>query len=354
MPFEDGHSTFFMVYRVFGLVPFQFRFESQNNISKDWRQSVRLVVVEHLWYVCLLLAELYMLIHCCMICYNHSIKVSFDIYRTLHFSIVFTIRALLIIITIDSYCKRNVQAKIMNNFCEIDRNFSEKLNLEINYDRLRHQIAISFLITIFIYTVTMVMLVPSYWNESFEQKLLALFVVYPLLKRSLCGSCFITYAIFVKFRIEAMHEILDGNLLLAQQNSIEICLDQQIYNDNEAFEMRRMINLRQIFIQIYDTVQLINNSFKWSISANFPINVFDISVALFSALDRIVKPEHLSVIYISYSWIPLAFHYVFSLVIIIQMANSLNEEANKLAHKIHRIQTCGIKLDALQDFVSEK
>lgn len=346
-----------MVYRIFGLVPFQFHFESftksQINISKDSRQNVR-SIGEHLWFICLLLAELYMLIHCSIMCYNHSIKVSFDVYRTLHFSIVFTIRALLIVITIESYCKRNVQVKIMENFRKIDRNFAEKLKLEINYYRLRRQIAISFLITIFIYIATMAMLVPSYWNESFDQKMLALFVVYPLLKRSLSGSRYITYALLVKYRIEAMHEILDSNLLLAQQNSIEICLDQQIYNDNEAFEMRRMINLRQIFSKIYDTVQLVNNSFNWSISVNFPINVFDISVAVFSAFDRIVKPENLSVIYVSYSWIPLALHYVFSLVAIIQMANSLNKEVDKLTHKLHRIQSCAIESDELQDFVSEK
>lgn len=294
-----------------------------------------------------------MLIHTCILCYNHSIRVSFDVYRTLHFSIVFTIRTLCIVITIESYCKRSSQVQIMNNFREIDREFAEKLNVQLNYHRLRHKIMISFLITIFIYITVIAMLIPAYWDESFTQKMLALFVIYPLLKRSLSGARYMTYALLAKYRIEAMHEILNSNWLLAQQSSIEICLDQQMNDDNETFEMRRIANLQRIFAQIHGTVQLINDSLKWSVSANFPINVFDISVALFSAFDKIMAPENPHVIYISFSWAPLALHYAFSLVTIVQTANSLNKEADKLAHQIHRIQSCGIQSAALTDLVSK-
>lgn len=354
MSFEDSHRTVFMVYRVLGLVPSQFHLESlTESNSKKWWRNVRLNG-EHLWFVCILILELYMLIHTCILCYNHSIKISFDVYRTLHFSIVFTIRMLVIVITIESYCKRNSQAKILQNFREIDRKFTEKLNFEMNYDRLRHEIAISFSITIVIYIAAMALLIPSYWNESFTQQMLALFVIYPLLKRSLSGARYMTYALLAKYRIAAMHEILNSNLLLVQQNSIEVCLDQQMSDDNETFELHRIINLQMIFSQIYDTVQLINNSFKWSISANFPINVFDISVAIFSAFDKVMAPENPHVIYISYSWAPLALHYVFSLVTIVQTADALNREADKLAHQIHRIQSCGIKSEALTDLVSKK
>lgn len=58
---------------------------------------------------------------------------------------MFTIRILAIIITIETYCKRHVQVKIMKKFHEIDRNFAENLNLEINYHRLRRQIALQLL-----------------------------------------------------------------------------------------------------------------------------------------------------------------------------------------------------------------
>lgn len=357
MSFEDAHRTVFMVYRVFGLVPFQFHLESslesQKTIPKKWRRNVRLIV-EHLWFISMLLIELYILIHTCMLCYDHSIKVSFDVYRTLHFSIVFTIRSLIILITIESYFKRNVQVQIMNNFREIDRKFSEKLDFEINYHRLRRQIANSFLFRVFMYITAIALLVPAYWNESFEQKMLAMFVIYALMKRSLSASSYTTYALLVKCRIEAMHEIFDNNLLLVQQNSVEICRDQQTSNDREAFELRRMINLQRIFSKIHDTVQLLNNSFRWSISVNFTINVFDISVAVFSAFDKVMDSLNAHVIYVSYTWAPLALHYVFSLVTIIQAANSLNKEADKLAHQIHRIQSCGIESDELRDLVSKE
>lgn len=351
MSCADVNAAVFLVYRVFGLLPFRFHLESKKNISKGWQENVRLCG-EHLWFIFMLLIEIYMLIHTCILCYNHSIYISFDVYRTLHFSIVFTIRALVIVITIESYCKRNIQAQIMNNFHEIDRKFVEELNLENNYCRLQRQIAISFSITVFIHILAIFILVPTYWNESFDQQLLGLFVIYPLLKRSLSGSIYIIYALLVQHRIKAMHEIFDSNLLLIQQNSIEICVDQQICNDNEAFEMRRMINLQWIFLKIYDTVQLINNSFKWSISVNFPINVFDISVAVFSVFDKIVKPDNPHVIYVSYSWAPLVLQYVLSLITVIQAAHSLNKDADKLAYQIHRIQSCCVESDELKNFVS--
>lgn len=161
-----------------------------------------------------------------------------------------------------------------------------------------------------------------------------------------------TYAFLVKYRIEAMNEIFNSNLLLVQQNSIEICLDQQMINNNEAFEIRRMIELQRIFSKIYDTVQLINKSLRWSISVSFPINVFDISVAVFSAVDNVVNPENPNKAYNSYSWGPLTLYYVFSLVTIIQAANSLSKEADKLAYQIHRIQSCGIESGDLKNLVS--
>lgn len=352
MSFEDSHGTVFMVYRVLGLVPFKFHLKPlTKSHSQKWWQNVRLIG-EHAWFVCMLILELYMLIHTCILCYNHSIKISFDLFRTLHFSIVFTIRTLVIVITIESYCKRNSQVEIIKNFREIDRQFMERLNFEMNYHQLRHEIAMSFLITIVIYIAAIVLLIPSYWNESFNQQMLALFVIYPLLKRSLSGARYMTYALLAKYRIKAMLEILNSNVLSVQQNSIEVCLDQQMSDDRETFELHRIINLQKIFSQVYDTVQLINNSFVWSISANFPINVFDISVAIFSAFDKMMDPENPHVIYISYSWAPLALHYVFSLVTIVQTADSLNREADKLTHQIHRIQSCGIKSEALSDFVS--
>lgn len=356
MSFENVHSAIFMVYRAFGLVPFQFHFKSitksQRNPSKKWKKHVYLIS-ELLWFICLLLLELYWLIESAMACYGHSIRLSFDIYNTFHFSVAFSARVLLIVITIESYCKRNVQVKIMNDLYEIDRIFADKLKLKMNYYRLRRQIGMAFLSAIFIYIVTLFLLIFLYWNDAYDQFLIP-FTVYTFFKRALSGSCHITYALFVKYRIEAMHEVLDSNLILAQQNSIEICIDRQRCNDMEAFELRRMVYLWEIFSKIYDIVQLINCRFKWSISVNFPINTFDISVAVFAALNRIVKPANPSiVVYASFSWALVVLLSTFSMGSIIQAANCLSKEADKLAQNLHRIRSCDIDSDELQDLVRQ-
>lgn len=350
MSFEYSHRTVFMVYRALGLVPFQFHLQSAKRLR--WR-TVHLFV-EYLWFVCMLLIELYMLIHTCILCFDHSVRVSFDVFRTLHFSIVTTVRTLVIVITIESYCQRNSQVKILNKFREIDRKFKEKLNFEMNHRRLRQRIMVSFVTTILIYITAIIFLILLYWSEPLNQQVLGLFVIYPLLKRTLSGASYMTYALLAKYRIEAMHEILNSNLLLAPQRSIEVCLDRWMNHDNEMFEMRRLISLQTIYSELYDIVHLINNSFKWSISANFPINVFDISVAIFSAFDVVMAPETPHVIYVSYTWAPLALHYAFSLASIVRMADSLNKEADKLSHQIHRIQSCGIKSQELTDLVSNR
>lgn len=74
MSFEDSHGTVFMVYRVLGLVPFKFHLKPlTKSHSQKW-----CLIGEHAWFVCMLILELYMLIHTCILCWNRSEQIDHE------------------------------------------------------------------------------------------------------------------------------------------------------------------------------------------------------------------------------------------------------------------------------------
>lgn len=156
MSFDDSNGAVFMVYRVFGLVPFQFHLKTisnpQNTILNQKRQKWNFLV-ETLYFVCIIASELCMLVYYCIFCYRSSLIFSLNPLNASHLVIVFTLRAFIVVTTVETYLKRDVQVKILFNLCDIDRVFVEKLNLTINYERLRRQILNAFLEWTFILVI---------------------------------------------------------------------------------------------------------------------------------------------------------------------------------------------------------
>lgn len=267
-----------------------------------------------------------------------------------------TIRLYTIIITLELYYHRNDQVQIISQLHEIDQIFAQKLHLKINYHRLRRTVIVAFLKWMSVCAVLLSILIAACVIEDVAkvEYIHLLVSSYSLLKKALFGSAYITYAILIRHRIRAMHEVLDSNLLLLNDSPFEIPIDRERSNQYEAIEFRRLNHLWRLLPRIHETIELINATFKWSISMNFFVNVFDFCETMYYHFDQAFKhSKHCIEEGLVYSGFAFMFYYVLYFGLIIQMANSVSAEADKIAPKLHRLNLSGAITDEVQDFVSE-
>lgn len=357
MPFEDSYRVLFNIYSIFGLVPFQFHFRSISTILHR-KQQFCFLFVEKLWFICLVLFEVFNSVHSLVFYYRDCLKCncmnSFNGFRLI---MIFVIRLCVIVITVESYCRRHIHVRIQQNLREIDRIFTHKLRMQINYHRLRRVVVAAVLKWMFVYVIVVSIFIANNLIEN-KAKLkytpLLLFV-YSALKKALFGCTYITCAILIRYRVQAMHQMLDSNLIALNESAFEILIDRDGQNDREIFEYRRLVHLWRLFPRLHETIQLMNDSFKWSISIAFFANVFDITAMIFYNLDKIFGPPGMcrSTIDLTYFIIASIFYYFFAFGTIIQTANSVAKEAEKIAPMIQQIIACGTISDELQFFVSK-
>lgn len=330
-----------MVYRVFGLVPYHFHVQSvatawQSPLSFAKREKYFLSV-KRTWFIGLLLFELYNLVHSSVLWHRlyKSADYSFNIFR---FWNAITIRICIIIITVESYRHRHIQVEIIKNLHEIDRIFAQTLKLQINYHRLRAAVFVAFAKWMGISAIVVSTLFAASLIEHVANFRL-MFALYPLVKKAMLGSVYMTYAILIRHRIRAIHEVLDSDLLLIHEST---------------FALQQLMHLLHIFPRIHATIQLINATFKWSISMNFFVNVFDFCETTYYHLDKAFQhPKHSIEDGLLFSGFAFTFYYVLYFGLIIQMAHSISAEANKIPPKIHRLNLSRTISDEMQEFVSE-
>lgn len=358
MPFEDSFTAVFNIYSIFGLVPFQFHFRSISTKSHR-KHRFCFLFVEKLWFTCLILFELFNSFHSLIFYYRDCLKCncmnSFNGFRLI---MIFVIRLCVIVITVESYCRRITHVKIQQNLHEIDRMFTHKLKMQINYHRLKRSVVAASLKWMFVFVVVVSIFIANNLiaNKTKLNYTSLLLAVYSFLKKALFGCTYITCAILIRHRVQAMHQVLDSILIALNESAIDILIDRDDgQKDREIFEFRRLVHLWRLFPRLHETVQLMNDSFKWSISIAFFANLFDISAKIFYNLDEIFgSPEKCrSTIDLTYFTIASIFYYVFAFGTIIQTANSVAKEAEKIAPKIQQIISCGTNSDELQLFVSE-
>lgn len=317
-----------------------------------------LLLAERLWFICLLLFEFFNLGYRSMIWYRKSGNASdsFNIYR---WSLAISVRICIILITLESYRHRAVQAEIIKQLHKIDQIFAQKLSFQINYHRLKRSIFVAFFKWIAICTVVLLILIAAVLFEKAKVKdfIRLSLSFYPVLKKVLLASTYITYVILIKHRIQAMQHVFDRNSLLphGSDSAFETQIGRESRSEIEAFELVQLIRLWQIFPRIHETIQMMNHIFKWPISMNFFVNLFDISVAIFHYLKK--PSEYLLNFYNIFiaSYLECAFlvYYVVCFGIIVQMASSIAKEAEKIAVKIHGISQSAMISEELQNFVSE-
>lgn len=116
MIFEDSYRLLFIIYRLFGIAPFS-HFFNLNKTTQNSKQKIRQIIsliVEHFWIVCILAYEFYILmLH---LWKNYQIVILYMNLYTVSFSLGdISYYILLITVTIESYCQRNVQVQILRN-----------------------------------------------------------------------------------------------------------------------------------------------------------------------------------------------------------------------------------------------
>lgn len=362
MSFESSYSSVFTAYRLFGLVPFKFHFQSitTNPEIFNKKQKNFVSIVEKLWLLCLLLFELQNLVETL-----HS-RIQFLVtcncinsFNGFRIFMLLTFRVCPILVTLELYFHRNVQMDIIAKLQEIDRIFAQKLKLHMNYHRLKRTIFIAFSKWISICVVFVLILIVSYIivkAPKEEYTSLAMSLFYPLSKRALYSSTYITYAILIRHRIQAMHEVLDSNLLLLRDSPFDTANALESRNEHDAFELRRMVHLWKIYSLLHETIQLINDSFKWAISFIFFSNVIAVCVGTFQYFDKTYgSPNEYYTNLVNvmcYSFF-LVFYYGICFGMMIGMANAVDIDANKIMQKMYQISLSGTISDELQNFVSK-
>lgn len=360
MSFEGSYNAVFMVYRIFGLVPFEFHFETTTSeVASNKRRKMCLLFVENLWFISMLLFELCSLIHVSITRYQFLVECKcIHVFIGFRLILALIFRFCVVVITVESYCHRNVQVEIIAKLLEIDQIFAQKLRLQINYHRLKRSITVVFSkwISIYIGLVSILYATSFFKGVPTEKYIRLTLFLYPFLKRTLFSSMYTTYAILIRHRIQSLNEAMDSNLLLPHDSAFKVSIDRESRNEHETFEFRRLIHLWQLFACIHDTVQLINKTFKWSISLNMFANVFIVCVSIFQYFDNAVglPNEYYKVApLISSNSIAFIFFYALCFGVIIQIANSVATVANQIASKVHRISSSGIISDEFENFVSK-
>lgn len=261
-------------------------------------------------------------------------------------------RILHLIITIETIWKRNHHEIILDQLHEIDGIFEKNLYLQLNCHGLKQSIRKYFLKWI---AIIPILIITDFYIWNVYGLIYVVLLDYSYIKLILNGSQYSTYAILVWHRIEAMHEALDHNLMQVLQElefeSAFVVVGQRS-DDNETFQRQFLINLRQISNKIYETIELMNATFKWSISLNISVDKFTVAMVSFGHLQCILDSKYENNTIVNFCGLAIyTSYYVHRLALLISISNSVAESANLVAAKTHQISLSRVVTDELKDLV---
>lgn len=330
MNFKETYSLVFYIYRILGMVPYRLIVEESHVVISTPK-------FEYLWLFVLFALETYILVYGTILCYEYVLVTKVTLYTGLDLLIVTTFRALLVIITVESFLKRDAQVKALQNLLDIDKVFTEKLSVDVNYPKLGRLVKVLFIKWSLIYIVTEAFLI---WLTLFEEAnsfgIFLLLFVYPLLKLTLNGSRYITFVHLIKHRILLMQQVLKDSNLWIDENNVRRWDGLQQFCDR-LVEVPRMVHLWETYQQIYKTTELVNYSFKWSFSINFSIEILAVCAVLFHVLDYILgEPNRFAVLSLISFGLYL-FYYVFRVAMLIRVTHCTAQDVSQFAANVHRL-----------------
>lgn len=355
--FEEKFRFIFIIYSFFGLSPFRLLYlkfgtnlQAYNPCKnrKKWFSFA-----ECIWILGIITLEIYALIFASKFDMTDAMRKKFDLLAASKF-VIFTIpRILHLIITLETIWKRNDHEIIHGHLHEIDEILEKHLCFRLNCHRLKQSIRNDFLRWICIIPF---LILTNYHIWNVFGSIYVFLLDYSYMKLILNGSQYTTYGILVRHRIEAMHEALETNLMQALQKlEFESIFGDGQHSDdgNEPSERQCLIHLQQIYNKIYDTIELMNATFKWSMSLNISIDIFTVALVCFGHLQWFLDPTYENGTATNfYGFVTYTSYYAFRLRLVIGMCNSIAESSSSIAAKIHQITlSSNTVTDEMKDMV---
>lgn len=125
-----------------------------------------------------------------------------------------------------------------------------------------------------------------------------------------------------------------------------------VNDGNESNERQCLVSLQRIFNKIYHTIELMNATFKWSMSLNISIDIFTVAMIVFGHLQWFLDPKYENGTIMNFcGFVTYTSYYVYRLALLIGTSNSIVESAHLVATKIHEISLSRIVTDELKDMV---
>lgn len=212
--------------------------------------------------------------------------------------ILVIMRALTVIIMIDSLLKMKPHMEFLSHFSKIEQIFSNELQIELDYKRIRRNSYVWMSIWLVQITILLSLIVMEviYYDEGIMVKLFWLFSSFPLIIISMRYYQIIHYIRLLGFCFEFFNELLNdissntnrlhmGDAKLPTKNMAK-------FNDN-IYD--KIVSLRQLFHVLWETTIVFNKTFEWSLLTLIATSFFCIVVNYYRTLLWLISPESMDV-----------------------------------------------------------
>lgn len=225
--------------------------------SNTEKKKIAFAVLSVLVFIGQTLMSIYFLLH-----FYNLLDWSEAILSYINLCVAFTIRLHAAVMLIESYAKRSIHSKVLENLDAIEAIFKEKLQIKTNDDRLRdccHRIifawVVKFLLLVFLAFLAGIL--------SFDWILLyrALMALAPFYTSTLFYAQFMIYLSMVEYNIATINECLmklkDTSRIVWRRQQRQAMLSPDV--------CQQVIQLRICYDKVWYAVMLINHGVRWSL-----------------------------------------------------------------------------------------
>lgn len=213
--------------------------------------------------------------------------------------ILTVLRALAVLILIESHFKKNLQIKFLSQLDSVDRIFQTELEISLDYRKMQRNafiwMGIWQIIIIALLSLILLELIQAYM--AIWTKLFWLFCSFPLVISSMRYYQIIHYIRMLGFCFETFNMRLDeiyettNRLTVNQRQLKEKNLKKKNSKVNKDLVYDNIMSLRRIFHNLWECTGLLNRSFEWSLLFSITASFFVIVVNFYRILFYIFVPK---------------------------------------------------------------
>lgn len=286
----------FRIFQTFSLCPFGLHNKPLLPVSKTYLRNIAIaaiVIYTALFIHGLFITDKYI---------NYSQK-PFQYY--FDFFYMTLSRLLLLIILVESLLKRNLNIKFFENIHKADTILVEKLSANLAFDQNRklNNLRTGVWLVVFIITSGTTLICWIVSNDQLSIMYWALLLV-PSLMATMRYFQMITYVNLTKIRFQVINKLVKSFYSLDPINSKKgNVVDKNLLHtmskisDDRSAEVEKyvifknLIELRQVYILLYDATEMINELFRWSVPINIAKDFIDTLTCVYWTFLWILKPS---------------------------------------------------------------